>query len=441
MAEPMQRRTRILCIDDEPGLADLVASMLEERGDRIDATGISDPTDVVSRLESDAFDCVISDYEMPILDGLELLAAVREAFPAKPFILYTGRGSEAIASEAISKGVTDYLQKGSGTEQYDLLANRCLNAVERVRNRKQREQAEQWYRQLFDQRLVGVGLSQDGTYRQANEYFAEFVGYDPDELVGMDVLSTIRPADRPRVERALRERERGSADKVRYTVDLQRKDGSTTPVNVVGSQVTYRGSPAVLGLIQPAGDRRQSVPGPLLERLSTAADALAEMDDREDGRVTEARENLRRARSLLADPVSNDPDGDVETSLDAAIERAADLANVGDDRLRIAGNDTVEACEEVVVRLVEQILVATLGADPDGATVRVEPTGTGFRVEVRGPDLDHRLDMPVVNNVQSPPDPVAEFDWYRGVDVYCTLVDEETVEYEAVIPSMVSDHA
>lgn len=76
------------------------------------------------------FDCVVSAHEMPGRNGIEFLELVREEYPDLPFVLFTGKGSEAVASDAISAGVTDYLQKGSGTEQYELLANRIVNAVD-----------------------------------------------------------------------------------------------------------------------------------------------------------------------------------------------------------------------------------------------------------------------------------------------------------------------
>jgi hypothetical protein len=47
-------------------------------------------------------------------------------------VLFTGKGSETVASEAISAGVTDYLQKGTGTDQFVILANRIENAVESI---------------------------------------------------------------------------------------------------------------------------------------------------------------------------------------------------------------------------------------------------------------------------------------------------------------------
>ncbi len=83
---------------------------------------------------------------MPGIDGLEFLQAVRERYPDLPFILFTGEGSETVASDAIAAGVTDYLQKGSGTEQYELLANRIRNAVRARREDERADRQEQLMR-------------------------------------------------------------------------------------------------------------------------------------------------------------------------------------------------------------------------------------------------------------------------------------------------------
>lgn len=68
---------------------------------------------------------------MPGMNGIEFLESVRAIDEDLPFILFTGKGSEEVASEAISAGVTDYLQKQSGTDQYTILANRITNATSR----------------------------------------------------------------------------------------------------------------------------------------------------------------------------------------------------------------------------------------------------------------------------------------------------------------------
>ncbi|PSQ54732.1 histidine kinase, partial [Halobacteriales archaeon SW_12_67_38] len=122
----------VLVVDDDPAAADLAATQLERLRDAIDVTVETGVDDALARFEADpaAFDCIVSDYNMPRMDGLELLTTVREISADVPFVLFTGKGSEEIASEAVSAGVTDYLQKGTGTERYELLANRVVNAVE-----------------------------------------------------------------------------------------------------------------------------------------------------------------------------------------------------------------------------------------------------------------------------------------------------------------------
>jgi len=133
----MGDRIRVLHVDDDPDLADITALFLEREDPRITVETVSNATEGLERLDDldlDAnVDCIVSDHDMPGPNGIEFLEAVRERDPDLPFILYTGRGSESVASEAISAGVTDYLQKGGGTEQYEILANRIVDAAEKRR--------------------------------------------------------------------------------------------------------------------------------------------------------------------------------------------------------------------------------------------------------------------------------------------------------------------
>ncbi|MFD1687570.1 hybrid sensor histidine kinase/response regulator [Halobellus litoreus] len=120
----------VLHVDDDPDFTDLAATFLERVDSRIAVRAADSAAEGRDVLADHDVDCIVSDYDMPGADGIELLEAVREEYPDLPFILYTGKGSEEVASDAISAGVTDYLQKGTGSEQYELLANRIVNAVD-----------------------------------------------------------------------------------------------------------------------------------------------------------------------------------------------------------------------------------------------------------------------------------------------------------------------
>lgn len=126
-------RIRVLHVDDEPDFAETTAAVLEHGHERIEVTTETSASDGLDHLTDEVVDCVVSDYDMPDVDGLEFLESVREEHPNLPFILFTGEGSEQLASEARSAGVTDYLHKEGGTEQYERLATRIGNVVTRHR--------------------------------------------------------------------------------------------------------------------------------------------------------------------------------------------------------------------------------------------------------------------------------------------------------------------
>ena len=197
---------RVLHVDDDVDVADLTATYLAREVDGITVETAASADEGLDRIRTGTFDCVVSDYEMPGMDGIELLETVREEYPDLPFILYTGRGSEAVASDAISAGVTDYLQKESGTEQYELLANRIRNAVERTRA----ERARKRHLEAIETAREGISiLNDDGEFIYVNEAYAALYGYDPEELTGEhwsiiypdDEVETVREEVLPLVEK------------------------------------------------------------------------------------------------------------------------------------------------------------------------------------------------------------------------------------------------
>ncbi|ELZ22470.1 HTR-like protein [Halosimplex carlsbadense 2-9-1] len=138
----MGRDVRVLHVDDDEDLAAVASDYLELESDRLSVATVSDPERALERVRSESFDCVVSDYQMPEMCGFQLLEAVRAEYPDLPFVLFTGKGSEEVASEAVSAGVTDYLQKETGTEQYAVLANRVENAVAAARAEQRAERQE-----------------------------------------------------------------------------------------------------------------------------------------------------------------------------------------------------------------------------------------------------------------------------------------------------------
>lgn len=138
----------VLHVDDEPDFARMVALNLEAESDRFQVQSTTDPTDVARIVETEPVDCVLSDYYMDALDGIEVLKAVREVDPELPFILFTDTGSESVASEAISAGITDYVIKEVIKNQYELLATKIETAVDRRRTEAVAHRTQQQLHEL-----------------------------------------------------------------------------------------------------------------------------------------------------------------------------------------------------------------------------------------------------------------------------------------------------
>lgn len=173
----------VLYLDDDEDFLSLVQASLASVTDALTIEPVTDPSVALDRIRAgDAtIDCLLTDYDMPAMDGLELLRAVREHDPELPVILYTGRGSEEIAAEAIRDGVTDYLQKQGGRDHAVLLENRIGNAI---RSAKDREAAALRLDAL-DAAREGIAIFHpDGTLAYANPMYRELYGYDLEEAVG-----------------------------------------------------------------------------------------------------------------------------------------------------------------------------------------------------------------------------------------------------------------
>jgi PAS domain S-box-containing protein len=125
---------KVLYTDDEPSLLQIGKLFLERSGQLEVDTAIS-AKDAIQILNDHAFDVIVSDYQMPEMDGIELLKYLRKKYDNLPFILFTGRGREEIVIEAINHGADFYLQKGGEPKaQFVELEHKIKLAVERKRS-------------------------------------------------------------------------------------------------------------------------------------------------------------------------------------------------------------------------------------------------------------------------------------------------------------------
>ncbi|MEO8724105.1 MAG: response regulator [Sphingobium sp.] len=106
----MDRRA-FLVVDDDPLFLELIADMIEMSFPDVQLSMLDDPVRAGKMCASHAFDCVLIDYQMPVIDGISCARSLSAKFPYLPIILATGAGDEEIATSALHNGVTDYIPK------------------------------------------------------------------------------------------------------------------------------------------------------------------------------------------------------------------------------------------------------------------------------------------------------------------------------------------
>jgi len=125
---------RVLHVDNDSALLALSKQYLHKTDSRLAVETMVDPLDAVDAIREGNYDAIISAYNMPELNGLELLAKIRQHRRDIPFLLFTGEDAEIVAHEALSRGADRYLQKnGDPDTQYVVLAHAVVDEIEHAR--------------------------------------------------------------------------------------------------------------------------------------------------------------------------------------------------------------------------------------------------------------------------------------------------------------------
>ncbi|WP_248517724.1 PAS domain S-box protein [Salinarchaeum laminariae] len=149
-------------------------------------------------------DCVVSDHDLPDLDGIALLEAVRAQAPELPVVLFTDAGSESVASRAISAGVTDYVARNHHADEWDRLVTVIDDAVRYYRDHATVVDAEAQAKTLLDAARDAIVVVRDGRVEYCNQAGADLFGQHSSatatgvpisDLLSIDVRDAIADGD------------------------------------------------------------------------------------------------------------------------------------------------------------------------------------------------------------------------------------------------------
>jgi len=229
---------KVLHVDDDPYHLKFGKILLEQIDPEIEVTSITEPREALEMLE-EGFDCIVSDYQMPIMDGIQLAEKVKEE-SSLPFLIYTGRGSEEVAEAAFSVGVDDYIRKEHNPSHYQVLAKRIRQAVEKSR-------IEFLYKGVAESALDALSIKVNTTTVFANQALANLVGVkSPEDLIGRDTLEWVTPEHRELIRDRAAKLQSGKMAPSPIQYALMRMDGERRYVETNASLINFHGTPASL---------------------------------------------------------------------------------------------------------------------------------------------------------------------------------------------------
>lgn len=191
----------ILVVDDEPALLDLAVEYLAEPASYTVLTAPSADA-ALAILAAKPVDAIVADYEMPGMDGIELLKLLRSRGNSTPFIIFTGKGREVVAMDALNFGADFYLQKGGDpVAAFAVLRNMIEKAVERRRavdEAKALAERVEHQAQVLDEILSSIPdpvliIDPAGIVTYANLAGAKVLGYSRMAILGRHVRELAVP--------------------------------------------------------------------------------------------------------------------------------------------------------------------------------------------------------------------------------------------------------
>ena len=220
----------VLLVDDDTELLETVGTMLRQR-DGVIVTTESSVAEALDTFDESFVDCIVSDYDMPGMDGLDFLTAVRWHSTDVPFIVTTAHGNERVASEAVRSGATDYIVKEG--DWIETLADHVQSAVV-ARAEGKLAHANSRFQRAIDA-IDGYGvvmLDRNGHVMTWNGGATVLTGRPAEDVIGERIHHVF--TDAADLDAALIEaRDHGDAD---LDLQLDRPGGTTLSV---GGQLTH----------------------------------------------------------------------------------------------------------------------------------------------------------------------------------------------------------
>ncbi len=259
MNEPPESSIRVLVVDDETTLLEIAQEFIEQVPGFVVDVELS-PIRALELLSTLKYDAVVSDYQMPGLDGIAFLKRLRSRGDDIPFILLTGKGREEVAMEALNNGADYYLQKGVQVRPlFAELTNMVRRSVEHKRTGRAIKESEVKYRRLFNGNRDAVlvwKMEGAGPFIDVNKKACSLLNYSWEEMLLMRRDELLTPNSVTIKEGAKDQFSLEGETTIELT--LVSKDGENIPCVVNANVMEIDGVDHIIAIVRDQRDKQRS---------------------------------------------------------------------------------------------------------------------------------------------------------------------------------------
>lgn len=232
----LEKKPHVLHVDDEDDFLELFSYAFQNN---FEIESVNNGKDAIELVRRNSIDAVVTDYDMPGINGIELLRRIKEVNPDMPVVLQTGQGNEEVAREAFILGASDYFTKDFFSFAHkEKFVNSIYKAVEIKKARFEKELSEKKYSIYIENAPESVFVYDEfEKIIEINRAVISLTGYSKEELLEMS-LDDLRYSEDDieagkRRTNALKEKGRVSGETI-----ILRKDGSRAYISIEAVRIS-----------------------------------------------------------------------------------------------------------------------------------------------------------------------------------------------------------